>query len=264
MDYETPDGSQFSLREVWTEREGDPVFAYTTISAHVDGVAYTGRLNDPPDNVDEADVLSALEPVPPGCINPQLPEDFTIAPEPDPLSHYLKAPSFTYEDCRPGKTVVADCVLNEASVLERLRVNSHANLISYFGCVVKAGLITHLSLKRYESNLIDYANADLSEAEIFKLLEGIKAGLEHLHSLGLAHNDINPYNICIDSGGKPVIVDFDSCLPFGEKLTKGVGSSVEFSSESSVSNQENDIRSLDDIAEFLRDRWGRKDASEQT
>ena len=63
MDYETADGSQFSLREVWTDQGGTPTFAYTSVSAYVDGSAYVGKLDALPDEVDDADVLTCLEPV---------------------------------------------------------------------------------------------------------------------------------------------------------------------------------------------------------
>ncbi|KAK3708987.1 hypothetical protein LTR37_011151 [Vermiconidia calcicola] len=254
MDYETPDGSQFSLRAVWTEQNGEPTFDYTTISAYVEGVAYVGKLYQPPDEVDEAEVLNALEPVPLECIRPKFREDFTLVLEGDPVVHYLKAPSFTYDDCRPGNTFVADCVLNEVSVLEQLKAKPHPNLASYHGCVVKYGLITHICLKRYPASLAEYVNSGISEEQENRLLSGIEAGVGHLHALGLAHNDINPDNICVDADRNAVILDFDSCLPFGEKLFKGTAGIM--ASELPLSNRMNDlVHGLGSIADFLRLGW---------
>jgi len=45
-------------------------------------------------------------------------------------------------------------------------------------------------------------------------LEGIASGVGHMHSLGLIHNDIDPSNIMITEDDSPVVIDFDSCLPF--------------------------------------------------
>lgn len=251
MDYETPDGSQFSLREVLKDVDGGMMFDYTTISAYVDGKAYTGKILEYPEEVDEADILSRLEPVPSECIHPQFPTGYTMAPELDSEKHYLKAPSFTYEDCEPGKTFVADCVLNEAGVYELLKERPHPNLASYYGCVTKDGRITHLCLQRYQCGLREYTQRSISGSKVDEIRLDIQNGIEHLHSLGLAHNDINVDNVCIDANGSAVIVDFDSCLPSGEKLLKGVHSGDITSSTPPLSRMENDLQGLSDISKLL-------------
>lgn len=40
----------------------------------------------------------------------------------------------------------------------------------------------------------------------------------HLHSIGLAHNDINPANVLVSKEGMPVLADFGSCRGIGEGL----------------------------------------------
>lgn len=240
MDYETPDGSQFSLRTIRIGPDQEGSFReYTSVSALVDGVAYTGKLDQPVDQVDEGDVLNALERVPVGCINPLFEPGFTLAPTPDPAVHYLKAPSYTYDDCVPGVTFVADCLLNEIKILERLRGNPHPNIVAFHGCVVKDGRITHLCLQRHPSNLVDVVTAGLTDTQYTKLRNGIEKGLQHLHSLGLAHNDVNEWNICVDSRGEAIIIDFDSCSPFGERLFKGTDGSSD--TQSPLSRKENDL-----------------------
>lgn len=252
MDYETPDGSQFSLREVWTERHGEPIFDYTSVSAYVDGSAYVGKLLCLPEEVDEADILPCLEPVPAECIHPEIREGFTIVPDFHSAKHYLKAPSFTYDDCRPGKTFVADCVLNEVSVLERLKLYPHPNIVSYLGCVVKDGRITHICLEKYPASLVSNSENGLDETQRERIFTGAKAAIVHLQSLGLAHNDINPENICMDANGEPIIVDFDACRPFGEKLTKGIYAICSSGTGTPTSNKDNDlIYGLTAIEHFL-------------
>jgi serine/threonine protein kinase len=39
--------------------------------------------------------------------------------------------------------------------------------------------------------------------------------LKHLHSLGIYHNDLNPWNIMIDEGNNPVIVNLENSGPYG-------------------------------------------------
>ncbi|EME42043.1 hypothetical protein DOTSEDRAFT_72967 [Dothistroma septosporum NZE10] len=162
MDYETADGSQFSLREVLSE---DNVFQSTLITAFVDGRAYAGTSPQRMKDLDDVDVIQYLEPVPPENVHPLLPEGFTAAPPFDPAEHYLKAPQFTYDDSRPGKTFVADCLLNEAKILEKLQEHPHSSIVKYYGAVVKGKRITHLCLKRCNCNLSEYCQIGLSKAE---------------------------------------------------------------------------------------------------
>lgn len=253
MDYETPDGSQFSLREVWRDSStgnGDESgFSYTTVSATVDGRAYFGRLERPAEEVDEGDVLSSLQLVPPEAIYPAFEDGLTEALTTDPAKHYLKAPSFTWDDCQPGMTFVADCMLHEARVLERLGPYRHPNVIRYHGCEVKDGRITYLCLEKAQSNLVDYVERGRNKINVSELLQDVEAGVKFLHSLSLAHNDINPENICIVAD-RAVIVDFDSCMPFGESLVKGVS----FTSDKDgcpLSVAENDQEGLRDLRDFL-------------
>ncbi|KAJ7130614.1 hypothetical protein C8R44DRAFT_775883, partial [Mycena epipterygia] len=57
------------------------------------------------------------------------------------------------------------------------------------------------------------------KAFIDKVIAGIRLGLEHIHSLGYVHNDLNPRNIVLDKEFKvPIIIDFDSCYKIGESL----------------------------------------------
>lgn len=248
MDYETSDGSQFSLREVWAH-DGTPEFEATLITAFVDGYAYAGRATQRIEEMDDVAVIQYLEPVPEENIFPPFPPAFTRAPPFDMSEHYLKAPQFTYEDRQPGQTLVADRLLAEATVLERLKKSPHPNLVAYYGCVLKGNRITHLSLKRCYCSLSEYYNVGPSDAEKIKLLEQIQEGLQHLHSLGLAHNDINPDNVCVDAAGHAMIVDFDSCAPFGEPLVKGVAPAED--GKPPISSPHNDIRGFQRIRRFL-------------
>lgn len=254
MDYDMPDGSHFSLREVWrnTEsgREDWPEFVYTSISATVDGKAYFGRLDERAEDVDEGDVLSCLEPIPPEDIFPSFQKAFTEAPSFDASKHYLKTPSFTGDDYQPGVTFVADCMLNEVNILEQLQSHRHANIIGYHGCVVEDGRITHICLERCRSSIVEYVEKHRSSSDIPKLIQDVKGGIEFLHTLGLAHNDINPENVCMVDG-RAVLIDFDGCLPFGNCLMKGVSTAHDDCGRL-LSAAENDTRGLEDLEDFLK------------
>lgn len=191
MDYETADGSQFSLREIFTDDYGARKFQETLITAFVDGNAYSGKSPLRMEDMDEVEVLEYLQPVPPENVFPLAPDDLTVAPPFDKTKHYLKAPQFTYGDSLPGRTFVADVLLNEARVLERLRRKPHVSIVPYHGVVVKDSRITHLCLQRCHSSLLEYYESGLPTLERNRLLDEVIEGIEHLHTMGLAHNDIN-------------------------------------------------------------------------
>lgn len=258
MEYQTEDGSRFSLQEIWEDDEGRPRSGcMTSVSAIVEGKAYVGLIEKDMGSVEDEEVLSCLRLVPPQCIYPLYSEQFMQAPPFDPDIYYLKTPSFTYADCKPGTTFVADCFLREVVVLELLKTNPHRNLVSYIGCVVGDGRITQLCLQRYRCTLYEYMReheGDIPKDECYKILDGIESGLAHIHALGLAHNDINPDNVCIDDLGEAIIVDFDSCLPFDEILQKGSGALHSADEIMPISRPENDLQRLDEIAEMLLGR----------
>ena len=53
-------------------------------------------------------------------------------------------------------------------------------------------------------------------------MEGIDCCLDHLHDLGLVHNDLNPAYIMLDKEDVPIIIDFDFCQREGD-LSFGIG-----------------------------------------
>lgn len=54
-------------------------------------------------------------------------------------------------------------------------------------------------------------------------MEALESAIDHLHSLGWAHNDLNPGNVLVDKSGMPVLIDFDSCHEIGQKLLTSRG-----------------------------------------
>lgn len=161
--------------------------------------------------------------IPPGHFCPEFEEGLTRASV--PLSHeiYVKRPrllSWGPED----RGSVAALVLQEAKVCEILKMHPHPNIARCRGCLVENGRITGLCFTNYKSDLKKTLaeRKDIMEKEKLAYCKAIEEGMRHLHELGLAHNDINPSNIMMDDG-RPVVIDFDSARPIGEKLGDKAG-----------------------------------------
>ncbi|KIM43966.1 hypothetical protein M413DRAFT_25469 [Hebeloma cylindrosporum] len=90
----------------------------------------------------------------------------------------------------------------EVEILELISKQPHPNINKYLGCIREGDLI----------------------APPFKpavIISGIKAALDHIHSFGLVHDDINPSNIMVDDAGNPIVIDFDRRLAAFENDTYG-------------------------------------------
>ena len=60
-------------------------------------------------------------------------------------------------------------------------------------------------------------------------MDALESAVSHLHSLGLAHNDLHPGNILVDDKGAPVLRDFEAAREIGAKLgiRRGTGGWIE-------------------------------------
>lgn len=77
-------------------------------------------------------------------------------------------------------------------------------------------------LDRYPRRLLERVQAaKLGEFAAGSCMEGVEMRIGHLHSLGYAHNDLNPMNIMLDDSDNADIIDFGSCRPFGSNLMSG-------------------------------------------
>ncbi|KAF2000222.1 hypothetical protein P154DRAFT_492281 [Amniculicola lignicola CBS 123094] len=141
-------------------------------------------------------------------------------------------------------------LLEEAEVLQYLTQHHHQNLIRFHGCVVNRGRITGIALDKYKV-FLRYRFEDVPhDLDINACMEGIRAGVKHLHSHGLAHNDLNPMNIALDSDDNPIIFDLGSCKRFGEELLSG-GTPGWVDEDYTISAQRNDELAMDKIEAWL-------------
>lgn len=192
---------------------------------------------------------------------------FTRAPDPLPKDSYIKKPSLiSYDRIRQGPrpNSIAESVLIEADICELLMRYPHPNIVTYLGCQVSGSRITGLCFVKHQRTLMQEVNpsglmkrqsraARQTTKDYSCALAGIESGIRHLHSLGLAHNDINPANIMLD-GDKAIIIDFGSCRAVGESL-EGVGRTYEWYDEKlQRAVFENDLHDLEEIRIWLSDR----------
>ncbi|KAJ1946924.1 hypothetical protein GGF37_000823 [Kickxella alabastrina] len=111
---------------------------------------------------------------------------------------YVKTPIYTYYKLEGS---LKQCIRNEIETYERV---SHPNICKYYGCVVEDGLVTGIVLEKL-SKTLDRVDIDDPEALISQLIQAVS----YIHSLGIVHGDINPYNIMVDDE-RLVLIDFDS------------------------------------------------------
>ena len=106
-------------------------------------------------------------------------------------------------------------------------------------------------LERLDQTLSQYVTtSDFQQLDKAKFLESLKSAVEYLHTLGLAHNDINPDNIMVKNG-LPVLIDFDSCQPFGKRL-QSLGTERWYENVFYTSEKGHDIYSLGKLQEWLQ------------
>jgi serine/threonine protein kinase len=145
----------------------------------------------------------------------------SVVPEADREKFYIKRPKISCTDNEYEVKLVPRMLLEEAEILEFLEKHPHPNIIRYHGCTVHRGRITGLALERYDV-VLQYRYEDVPhDLNIAACMDGIRAGVRHLHSLGLAHNDLNPTNIALDTNDNPIILDFGSCKKVGDELLSG-------------------------------------------
>ncbi|KAK4141710.1 kinase-like domain-containing protein [Dichotomopilus funicola] len=156
---------------------------------------------------------------------PRVQPSWTIVSE---QSCYIKTPSLLDYAGAPD---LERRILREVETCEILRSHPHPHIASYYGCLETRGRVSGLCFKNYVATLAGKVNPQHLNKYAFLLsgrplvedamkaqLGGILSGIQHLHSLGLVHNDITPANIMLEEDGTWVIIDFDSCRHMGEVL----------------------------------------------
>jgi hypothetical protein len=133
--------------------------------------------------------------IPAEAIWPLYSLNLTEASEPLPLNSYVKHLALVSYD--EGDDFLSNTLLQEARIYEILRTHPHPNIAQHRSCVVCKGRITGLCLAKYDLTLADRLKDLKRPLDMERCLDGMRHGIQHLHSLGLIHNDIKPLNIML-------------------------------------------------------------------
>jgi serine/threonine protein kinase len=253
--------------ERYNRTDGQLTYADNSVLYRLGSAYYVGSSNvryRSKEEVKFEDIFDSVL-IPEAHLTCPFPEHFTRAPDPLPTNCYVKKPEpMFYSWSKP--TELSDTLLHEAAINEMLKQHPRPNLAKYHGCLVTNDRITGLVFEKYDETLMSRVNPRCSGKRLFdatkrplkdvnSFIEGIKRGVEHLHSLGLVHNNINPASIMFpakDDDVTAVIIDFGSCKRIGE-CPKGVTRIVEWHDvNETTSLPSTDLDAVDEMAEWLR------------
>jgi serine/threonine protein kinase len=186
--------------------------------------------------------------------------------------HFKTMTPFMYDPTHTAEYTPADMQADEMRVCEVLRLHPHPNICQYLGYVLTpdGNNVAGLCFERHGIDLFRAVEENF-EFDVTIVVQGVRSGVKHLHSLGYAHvrqnsiffksrlffkesspqNDINPRNIILDKNALPLLIDFDSCQKIGESLKGRKGGTVDWDHESEMSLPENDYFGLGKVEKWL-------------
>lgn len=230
-------------------------FSYVTYFIQQNGILYIGKSKDRfgvPDSLEQLDDVQRIQI-----------EDRGPVVRAAWSTVYMKTPGlFAYT----SGSDLEKRIFYEVEVCEILRQNPHPNIATYYGCQETKGRVSGLCFKRYMSTLHERVNPGHLNKRMFRSserehvddsikasLNGILAGIQHLHSLGLVHNDINPANIMFDENCTAVIIDFGSCRHIGKSLPETeTGRTHEwFNPSVDTALEKNDLDAFEELRTWL-------------
>lgn len=244
----------FDLAEVWVESlNGEPRFSHTVITAFFGSDAKYAEVQQRLPNVDLEIAKQTLIPIPATEIYPEARWQTMCFPEDTPLDNYfIKRPNIRAYGQLKGSATIAEDFLSELEIYRCLKSNPHENLPGFRGAITEAGRVIGIVLDRYADTL-QARISELSRYDREECLRAIKAAVDHLHRLGLAHNDICPNNIMGGYCGKVVLIDLDSCRPYGASMTHS-GTPDWNNGFTTHSSRTNDELALTQLKTFLEQR----------
>lgn len=235
------------LREVVEqEDDGSLSFKHTkfTLFDEQNFTAWTGRVDLPKRHLTPEIATQSLQAIPDHEIYPLVPpgvasmEASEYVPSEDT---WVKGLNIQAYNLTAGSAHVANQVLEEIKAYQLIAANPHSNLAEFRGCLTRDNRVVGILLKRYATTLkARVAGQSQNTLDRETIVENIGSGLSHLHSLGMAHNDINPSNIMFDENDRLVIIDLGASRQIGNMLsqTGTPGWNEGFDRTSSIRNDE--------------------------
>ena len=233
---------------------GNPIFLYSSFGYITDEyVAYFGQSKLRKRELTQKDIRESLKRLPDEDVYPEAPSNITVVSTPIDGNVFLKRPKLHLAFVGTG--ILPKLMLQEAEIMELLMRNPHPHIVRYRGCLIKRGRIVGLVLDRYPITLQHRLEKSTQHFNVESCMRKITSAVCHLHSLGLAHNDLTPMNIMVDGYDDPVIIDYSSCRPFGRTLiTAGTPGWID--EDFTISAQEHDKSALDKIQRWLEKLTG--------
>jgi hypothetical protein len=113
-----------------------------------------------------------------------------------------------------------DIFIGEAQNLVKVTEKSHSNIVTFFSLEENKNNTTYfimnyeegISLKEYLTKRSEDKKAKLNNNEIYKIAIPLLSGLEHIHKVGVYHQDIKLENILIREDGSPILLDFGASV----------------------------------------------------
>ncbi|KAF2253441.1 hypothetical protein BU26DRAFT_515796 [Trematosphaeria pertusa] len=220
-----------------------------------DAFAFFGTVSKPSKDITVQDINSALARIPDEQIYPSIPTDSTLTVAPGLIvdevdKFYTKRPNFGIYDRVQDSDYLSELLYREACIMEAVAKHPHPNIVGYHGVRVRRGRITGIILDRHKDTLL---NRIREGRAINKgaFTQALASAVAYLHSIGLAHNDINPENVMVNEQDMPILIDFGSCQPPRKRLlTSGT---VGWTWDTFLhSDQRNDLFALGKIACWLK------------
>ncbi|KAG4416729.1 hypothetical protein IFR04_010131 [Cadophora malorum] len=242
----------FELMESFTDEGGRIAFSYTSFSfIDIDFNCYVGRISERKRNLTLHDANDHLQHIPDEYVYPSLPPHFT--PAPGCIDGcWIKRPSLLCCEDVKAFGQIPKLLQTEIAAMEILSANPHPNIAKYHGCIVKCGRVVGIVLDKYATTLEDRVLESSRPFDKILCLDQVKSAIDHIHSLGLAHNDINPNNIMLDDTDTAFLIDIGCCCPVGEIfLGFGTPGWMEERSDYNSSKQSHDLSAFSKLQEWI-------------
>ncbi|KAK1768689.1 kinase-like domain-containing protein [Phialemonium atrogriseum] len=242
-----------TIIEAWdSERNTSKYITFYVVTP--DEEVYFGQSPKKKKDMTLAEYSAALQRVDDDEIYPVCPGDTDLTIAPDNINSpcvYIKRPGLNNYETLKESNLIPKALLDETVIMEQISKSPHPNIIKYHGCRVRRGRITAILLEKLDSTLKQYASTpDFQRLDKASFFEALKSAVDFLHSLGLAHNDINPDNIMVKDG-TAVLIDFGSCQPFGKRL-QSLGTAGWYEELFFTSEKKHDDYSLGKLQQWLQ------------